>query len=73
VELVRNDRGKTIAAYVEFEKFVEFQRALDLREGRMHQRDFVILRSDREITRKKNRGRDEGESKAQGKDGGNGV
>lgn len=52
IELVKKG-SKTIAAYVEFSKFIDFQAALDLRSGRMHQRDFSILRSDRPITHKK--------------------
>lgn len=54
IEIPRAEGGKSRGiAFVEFEKFVDFQKALDLKEGRIHHRDFKILRSDRQITHKK--------------------
>jgi len=54
IEIPRGDNGKSKGiAYLEFEKFVDFQRALDLKTGKIRGRDFKILRSDRPITQKK--------------------
>lgn len=54
VEIPRTENGKSKGiAYIEFEKFIDFQKSLDLKVGKIRGREFKILRSDRPITQKK--------------------
>lgn len=54
IEIPHTDTGKSRGiAYIEFERFIDFQKALDLKVGKIRGRDFKILRSDRQITQKK--------------------
>lgn len=56
IELPKTEDGRSKGiAYIEFEHFVDFQRAIDMKVGNIRGREFKILRSDRAITHKKDK------------------
>lgn len=57
IEIVKNQRGISRGfAYVDFGSLNDLNSALEMKKGVIHDREFLILKSDREITSKKESG-----------------